>query len=280
MVASAPGKRRGSHFGKLQKKDRAARYQGYFLNFLSVDNMENAMNLDSLLISRDAALLGVLRPALEKISVDIEVCPEFRLGHDLLSKRKFDAVIIDCDDLPHGSDLLKSLRQTQGNAKAVAFAVVNGKTTTQDAFQAGANFVLQKPVTPLHAARCFNAALNFMVRERRRYFRHPLEMPIRIGLPNHQEMRASATNLSEGGMAVRLVAKLPKDSQVKLSFSLPEANISLDVEGQIAWSDQSGRAGVRFVSVPQSMQYQLEKWLTDRLQEEMPQQLHGYVALP
>jgi DNA-binding response OmpR family regulator len=242
--------------------------------------MENAMNLDSLLISRDAALLGVLRPALEKISVDIEVCPEFRLGHDLLSKRKFDAVIIDCDDLPHGSDLLKSLRQTQGNAKAVAFAVVNGKTTTQDAFQAGANFVLQKPVTPLHAARCFNAALNFMVRERRRYFRHPLEMPIRLGLPNNQEMTASATNLSEGGMAVRLVAKLPKDSQVKLSFSLPEANISLEVEGQIAWSDQSGRAGIRFVSVPQSMQYQLEKWLTDRLQEEMPQQLHGYVALP
>jgi hypothetical protein len=81
-------------------------------------------------------------------------------------------------------------------------------------------------------------------------------------------------------MAVRLGAKLPKDSQVKLSFSLPEANISLEVEGQIAWSDQSGRAGIRFVSVPQSMQYQLEKWLTDRLQEEMPQQLHGYVVLP
>ncbi len=238
------------------------------------------MNLDSLLISRDAALLGVLRPALEKISVDIEVCPEFRLGHDLLSKRKFDAVIIDCDDLPHGSDLLKSLRQTQGNAKAVAFAVVNGKTTTQDAFQAGANFVLQKPVTPLHAARCFNAALNFMVRERRRYFRHPLEMPMRIGLPNDQEITATATNLSEGGMALRLSTKLPKDSQVKLRFTLPEVSIALELEGQVAWSDQSGRAGVRFVSVPQSTQYELEKWLTDRLQEEMPQQLHGYVTLP
>jgi DNA-binding response OmpR family regulator len=237
------------------------------------------MNLDSLLISRDAPLLGVLRPPLEKISVDIQICADFHSGHDLLSKRKFDAVIIDCDDLPNGSDLLKTLRQTQGNAKAVAFAVVNGKTTTQDAFQAGANFVLQKPVTPLHAARCFNAALNFMVRERRRYFRHPIEMPLRIGLPNNQEMTATATNLSEGGIALRLTTKLPKDSQVKLSFTLPESNIFLELEGQIAWSDQIGRAGVRFVAVPQSTQYQLEKWLTDRLQEEMPQQLHGYVAL-
>ena len=54
--------------------------------------------------------------------------------------------------------------------------------------------MLQKPVTPLHAARCFNAALNFMVRERRRYFRHPVDMPLRISLPNSPEMTAAVTN--------------------------------------------------------------------------------------
>lgn len=118
------------------------------------------MNLDSLLISQDAALLGVLRPALEKISVNVQVCVGSQPGNNLLAKRKFDAVIIDCDDLENGFDLLRALRQTQSNAKSVSFAVVNGKTTTQEAFQSGANFVLQKPLTPLHASRCFNAALN------------------------------------------------------------------------------------------------------------------------
>src|ERR1700690_2582279 len=103
------------------------------------------MNLESLLISQDATLLGVLRPTLEKISVDIHVCQGSTPRSDLLRRRKFDAVIIDCDDLQNGVDLLKSLRQTQSNAKSVAFAVVNGKTTTQEAFQFGANFVLQKP---------------------------------------------------------------------------------------------------------------------------------------
>ena len=95
------------------------------------------MNLDSLLISQDADLLGVLRPALEKISVNIEVCEGSRAGNDLLAKRKFDAVIVDCDDLQNGFDLLSALRQTQSNAKSVAFAVVNGKTTTQEAFHSG-----------------------------------------------------------------------------------------------------------------------------------------------
>ena len=117
------------------------------------------MNLDSLLISHDAALLGVLRPTLEKISVTIEICPDSRPSMEVLAKRKFDAVIIDCDDLQDGVTILRDLRKTQSNSKSVAFAVLNGKTTTQEAFQYGANFVLQKPLTPLHASRCFNAAL-------------------------------------------------------------------------------------------------------------------------
>jgi DNA-binding response OmpR family regulator len=238
------------------------------------------MNLDSLLISRDAALLDVLRPALEKISVNLEVCPDSQPGSDLLTKRKFDAVIIDCDDLRNGFDLLQALRHMQSNAKSVTFAVVNGKTTTQQAFHSGANFVLQKPLTPLHASRCFNAALNFMVRERRRYFRHPVDMPLRISLPQNQEMTATATNLSEGGMAIRVLGKLAKEAQLRLHFTLPMVNVTLELKGEVAWADGTGHAGIRFLEIPQSSQYQLEKWLTDRLQEEMPPRLQGYAALP
>jgi DNA-binding response OmpR family regulator len=237
------------------------------------------MNLESLLISRDAELLGVLRPALEKISVNMQVCAGGQRGNDLLAKQKFDAVIIDCDDLQNGFDLLRMLRQTQSNAKSVSFAVVNGKTTTQQAFHSGANFVLQKPLTVMHATRCFNAALNFMERERRRYFRHPVDMPVRITLPANQEMTATATNLSEGGMAIRVLGKLAKDSRGQITFTLPTVNISLELKCEIAWTDGTGRAGIRFIEVPQSSQYQLDTWLTDRLQEEMPETIKDETPL-
>jgi DNA-binding NarL/FixJ family response regulator len=241
------------------------------------------MNLDSLLISHDAALLGVLRPALEKISVNIVVCSEVQPGSDQLAKRKFDAIIIDCDDLENGFDLLRDLRHTQSNAKSVAFAVVNGKTTTQEAFRSGANFVLQKPLTPLHASRCFNAALNFMVRERRRYFRYPVEMPLRISLPQNleqsEEMTATTTNVSEGGLAIRILGKLPENARGNFRFTLPGTNISLELKGQVAWADGTGHAGIRFLEVPQSSQYQLDKWLTEQLQKEMPAALQGYSTL-
>jgi CheY-like chemotaxis protein len=237
------------------------------------------MNLDSLLISHDAALLGVLRPTLEKISVNVEVCPEPKPGNDVLAKRKFDAVIIDCDDLKGGTDILRELRKTQSNSKSVAFAVLNGKTTTQEAFQMGANFVLQKPLTPLHATRCFHAALNFMIRERRRYFRQPVETAVHVTTPGHPERIATATNVSEGGIAIRIPVELAKETPVELRFTLPDSGPSLELKGQVAWADASGHAGIRFVEVPQTQQYQLDKWLNDRLEKEIPNQLKGFASL-
>jgi len=236
------------------------------------------MNLDSLLISHDAALLGVLRPTLEKMSVNVDVCTEKRTGNDMLAKRKFDAVIIDCDDLQGGVNMLQDLRGTQSNAKSVTFAVLNGKTSTQEAFQLGANFVLQKPLTPLHATRCFHAALNFMIRERRRYFRCPLEMPVRLSIPRIGDLTATSTNLSEGGIAIRVASQLQKDTMIGISFTLP-SKTSFELKGQIAWADGTGHAGIQFIEVPQSSQYQLEKWLTERLQDEMPRTMQGYASL-
>ena len=237
------------------------------------------MTLESLLISHDAALLGVLRPTLEKMSVSVEVCSAVPTGQEILSKRKFDAVIVDCDDLSGGVQLLKSLRTTQSNASSVAFAVLNGATTTQEAFQLGANFVLQKPLTPLNATRCLNAALSFMVRERRRYFRYPLDMAVRISVAEGSAVSVTATNISEGGMAIRVTSQLPKNTTTQLCFTLPGSNTSLELKGNIAWADGTGKAGIKFVEVPQNSQDQLERWLTDRLQDEMPESLQGYVTL-
>ncbi len=235
------------------------------------------MDLDSLLISRDAALLGVLRPTLENLSVRVEVCSGIQSGYEFLNRRKFDAVIVDCDDLHGGVELLNGLRKSHSNASSVSFAVVNGKTSTQDAFQLGANFVLQKPLTPVNASRCFNAAISFMVRERRRYFRHPVDIPVKISLKEGLDFSATTSNLSEGGMAVRLTAKLQKSTEVKVQFTLPGTGSSLELKAMVAWLDE-GHAGIKFIDVPQSSQYQLDKWLTDRLQKEVSPSLQGYLS--
>jgi CheY-like chemotaxis protein len=228
------------------------------------------MTLDSLLLSQDTDLVRVVRPTLEKLSIDVEICHEARAAADILISEKFDAVIVDCDDLTGGLAVLQGLRSTPSNKNSVTFAILNGKkTTTQEAFGLGANFVLQKPISALNASRCFHAALNFMVKERRRYFRHPVKMQIKI-LLDEKVVKATSTNLSESGIALMLREALPKGAVPRLQFVLPETDFKLDVEAEVVWVDVKGRAGLRFHNVSEESQQLLEKWLDERLEEELP----------
>lgn len=228
------------------------------------------MTLDSLLLSQDPELVRIIRPTLEKLSIEVEVCQEARKAADILISEKFDAVIVDCDDLKGGLGVLQGLRGTPSNKNCVTFAVLNGhRTTTQEAFGMGANFVLQKPISALNASRCFNAALSFMVRERRRYFRHPVKMQVVIVFGD-KSMNAASTNLSESGIAVILHEALPKGALPRLQFTLPGTCAKLDVEAEVVWADLKGRAGLRFHNIPKTAQEQLESWLDARLEDEMP----------
>ena len=215
-------------------------------------------------------MVRVIRPTLEKLAIDVEICQEARAATEILISEKFDAVIVDCDDLKGGLALLEGLRSTPSNKNSVAFAVLNGKRTTmQEAFRMGANFVLQKPISELNAARCFHAALNFMVRERRRYFRHPVRMQVKIVF-GEKMVKATSTNVSESGIALMLREAIPKGAVPRLQFTLPETNTELDLEAEVVWADIRGRAGLRFHNVAQDVQQLLEHWLDERLEEELP----------
>src|SRR6202451_3823031 len=111
--------------------------------------------LESLLLSRDVEVFRVLRPTLEKLAIELEICQEAKKASEILISDKFDAVIVDCDDLPGGVEVLEGVRATPCNQTSVTFAIVNGKkTTTQQAFGMGVNFVRHKPLTALNANRC------------------------------------------------------------------------------------------------------------------------------
>jgi CheY-like chemotaxis protein len=239
------------------------------------------MGLESLLVSRDPQVIAVLRPTLEKLSIQVEICQGARSGNEILSAEKFDAVIVDCDDLQGGLEVLGSLRKGSSNKNSVTFAILNGGTTTQKAFELGANFVLQKPVSPLNAMRCFGAALGFMTRERRRYFRQPVEMPVALVFGQGQELKATAINISEGGMSIYFRGKLPKGDISTVVFTLPGTKQAMQPKAALAWADGSGRAGLRFAEVPESSRQQLEQWLAeqiDNVEQHSREQLEHWLA--
>ena len=219
------------------------------------------------MLSRDAEVFRVLRATLEKLSIEIEVCQEAKKASDILISQKFDAVIVDCDDMPGGVGVLEGLRATPSNKSSVTFAIVNERTSTQEAFGMGVNFVLHKPLSVLNTSRCFNAALSFMLRERRRYFRHPVKMPVCLVLDD-KEIKGESTNISEGGIALLLHHALPKNATPRLQFTLPASGPALDVDTEVAWADLKGYVGLRFLNLPASSQELLEGWLTAQMERQ------------
>jgi len=219
------------------------------------------------LLSRDAEVFRVLRATLEKLSIEIEVCQEAKKASDILISQKFDAVIVDCDDMPGGVGVLEGLRATPSNKNSVTFAIVNERTSTQEAFGMGVNFVLHKPLSVLNTSRCFNAALSFMLRERRRYFRHPVKMPVCLVLDG-KEIKGESTNISEGGIALLLHHALPKNATPRVQFTLPASGPALDVDTEVAWADLKGYVGLRFLNLPASSQELLEGWLTTQMERQ------------
>jgi DNA-binding response OmpR family regulator len=227
------------------------------------------MTLEALVVSRDPDTLRVLRSALAKLDIVVQVCTGAEAATEVLTAKKFDAIIIDCDDMHGGIGILQQVRKERSNKSSVTFAMLNGVTDVRTVFQMGAGFVLQKPITLTNALRSFQAAYGLMHRERRRYFRLPVEFPVTLTFGRSQEMKAMASNLSEGGMAIQTETALPADL-ARIQFSLPGTDLTLSPKAELAWNDASGRGGIRFLDLTLTAREQLENWLVQKMEQREP----------
>src|SRR5512146_3447459 len=180
------------------------------------------MELTALLLSTDAAAQSVLRRVLGNVGIRTEVCNAPAAGLRALKSKKFEGIIVDCDDIDCGPDLLSILRGEGYTKNAIVFAIVHGATTMSDAFGMGANFVLEKPLTVERASRCFKAACGLMIGELRRYYRHSITVPVYLDFPDCSPITAQMRDLSQGGAMLNCPTSLELDMQGTFRFTLPE----------------------------------------------------------
>jgi len=229
------------------------------------------MALQSLLLSRDDDVIRVLRRVLTDLEIEVEVCTGSDKAGEELARRKWDAIIIDCDDVNGAVDVLRTVRQNPSNKTSTTFAIINGITSVRNAFELGANLALEKPITADRAKHSFRAVHGMMLAERRRYYRHPVDVAVSLKFEDKEkntsfEVLATAINLSEGGMAVKLKSKAPDTKAVAtLHFMLPGTKTWIETRGTIAWADGENQAGIRFESPPFSVKEHLARWFNQSM---------------
>src|SRR5215831_11352447 len=98
------------------------------------------MALQALLLSRDPEVQRTVRRVFDAAAIDLDLANHADQAKLALTRRKYDAFLVDCDDMPQGPSVLKELREGKSNRSCIAFAVVNGRTSVHQAFEMGANF--------------------------------------------------------------------------------------------------------------------------------------------
>lgn len=220
------------------------------------------MRLQCLLVTQELQMLELVRPALDSAGIDIEVRAEAVSAREICGRRHLDGFLVDCDDVAGGPDLLAEIRGSRSNRMSTIFAVVNGITSISQAMQAGANFVLGKPLAQGRFQAYLEMAKVSMEREHRRYFRFAVNLPARVYGAGDKCFHGSMANISEGGLAIRLPPGSSLPEIVRLEFDVPSIEpFTVQAKGEVVWGDRSGLIGARFLYMSEESGQRLQEWL-------------------
>ena len=122
------------------------------------------MALQSLLLCPDEKTARVLSRVLAELEIGMEQCTEPFDAVKKLMRQRYDAVIVDWENEANATLVLKNARMSPSNKTSLAVAIVEGQTSVRNAFRAGANFVLYKPISVEQAKTSLRAARALMQR--------------------------------------------------------------------------------------------------------------------
>jgi CheY-like chemotaxis protein len=228
--------------------------------------LRESVSVRVLLVSRHIQTIETLCHFLQRQAMHVEICCDRESALRKLCHAKFEGVFVDFNDKEEALDLLEKLRQLTSHRGAVACAIVNRDAEKTAAFQAGANFLLERPLSARSVVQTLTAAYPLMVRERRRYFRCPVQTPTFVSSGPGVKVVATSANISESGIAIDSPTPVQVGQKLQLGLRLPSNPELLKVSGEVCWTNAAGRAGIRFRPTA-SMAEELRSWLSERMEE-------------
>ena len=220
------------------------------------------MALECLLVTSDSTLYGQIKLAFDTHAASLDFRQDSVSAIELAARRHMDGLVIDCDGVAGGAEAIAQVRNSRSNKEAVIIAVVNGLTSVETALDLGANLVLCKPIHETRLRSVLDIALAKMECEHRRYFRYNIDLPVRFRNHLGQSFTARMKNVSEGGLAVRLVDPAHLKGVVPVEFDIPSVEPqAFQAKADVVWSD-SFEMGLRFLHIEKHSEVALKSWLS------------------
>jgi CheY-like chemotaxis protein len=220
------------------------------------------MPFNALLMCRDHQSLRMLAMALDELDIEQEICLSAPAAMEKLATSQFSAVVLD-SDLPASAQVARMARLAPPQRRPVVFGMIGALTGIASAFQAGANFVLYKPLRHEQVMRSLRAGRGFMRPDRRNAVRQKLEalVYLQFGIA---ALPAIVLDVTEKGLSLQAAEPLPSLAEIPFRFVLPGTPHLVDGSGEMIWADENGRVGMLFTEITAASKRHLKEWLAKR----------------
>ena len=191
-----------------------------------------------------------------------EVCLSAPEALDLTVQRHYSALVIDFD-LPGAAMVARMARLAPARRRPVILGMIGAQTEISETFQAGANFIIYKPLGA--RADCPLLAGGPRVHASRPETITTTKPGI-AGLSSVRHRRPSGDGARleperPGAAGSRTVAPV---QQVPLRFVLPGTTQMVEGMGEVIWADDGGRAGMLFSRLTPASRKYLKQWFVKR----------------
>ena len=217
------------------------------------------MRVTCLLITRD--------PEVERTVADVFADIDLRLRDDALSaldligRGHFDGFIVDCDGVERGTEVVMGIRRSRSNCNSTVFTIIDRNTSFENATVLGSNFVLSKPIEQRRLQRYLQSAIRKMELEHRRYFRYQIILDAILICRDGKLIPAQILNLSEGGLALRLLDQAEIAGATTLRFTIPGLE-SITITATVALRWCNGPIfGMQFINMDDISRSAYQSWL-------------------
>ena len=227
--------------------------------------------IHALLVTSDPWLVMNFTKISRELSIDTQTIANSSDVPEELRRTKYQAVLFDFDTAPATLPMVNKIRESPSNQRAVIFAVASDLTRRRQALQQGTTFLLERPFEVEEIRRVLYTAYELMARERRRYFRCAVNLPVLlIKINSGTDLRCRTINVSSNGMALTTPSSLNLGEEIQIVFSLPRAECRVRARGIVVWDDKHGKTGVSFRCADSRDQRELNLWLDAQFRGSAP----------
>ncbi len=223
--------------------------------------MNSDMAFEGLVVSQNPEVLGTMNRLLDEYSIVVDLCIRPSKALDKVSEHNIDILVVDWSDEQFAEALVQRILELGRAPKPMILAVAPDADASFAAKKAGADLVMQQPLTKQQSDKLMKAAYSQMIRDYRRYARHALMKAVSAKKEDGAYFPVTITNISEGGIGLMSREQFTAGDGLTFALLLPGAKQTIHIRSKIVWTREPGMAGAQFLDIARSDLRVLYDWL-------------------